>query len=684
MQQLKRAYGHTPVVDGLVPRLTGLECGRERLVKGARKAPSPPLVEIIGGRLSGKTLLLRELAEGYRNRIPMTYVDLAKPWPGHKPDSYGATASPVVHLLPHLTYWLGRTVPGYGRIRFRRLQLGLEVVWRPASNVDPTSITSLRDAEAKLRDFLEEANAADRRRLQELLGRWLTALKPILTATLPALVGADEGTGADKVAQALMTTAVNSLRAARMDLRAVAWWGRRLRDDLGFQGDDLQCLLHLKDHFPAKDEADPKAERLLLEALLADISAYYGPVRRFNRRHPPLILLDNLHVPVGAHFWTRLVEAYAAAEGRVRPVVVATSLGHPTEKQRRAFARADGATASPSRTDRVIRLGIPAISAEAFGDRRFTGGRLKPHQARHVRQLSCGRPGWASVLARAAARGPLSDYFLHHDGSAEDWLLELLYPNDADLQSDLTLLAPALDTESAHRLWARHGAHRGEERLHRALAELRADHWTRERWCWPAEKPDDVGHCPGPEVPLVGDRALRTLLLANLARTSSPERWRELHASLREQYLRGDQPSGERRYPIAHLHHTLAMGEVDTVVRQLHARLDETDPATWLTAVNVVCAAPHPPPGTVSFQPDQTGGRYGAVHHLVTVLWQASDPLRAEPTGSTRLRSALNTLYDQRFEIFNLAAEVWPAKLAEGVRAPDLPVPTRVTGESGS
>lgn len=268
--------------------------------------------------------------------------------------------------------------------------------------------------------------------------------------------------------------------------------------------------------------------------------------------------------------------------------------------------------------------------------------------------LSGGRAGWASWLARelvpASTGEPPTETTRPHRPSprdpADEWvdirarhapllpaqvtstLLERLYPQDEELRRDLTLLSPALDSRSAHALWAELrppvSAQEATVRMSRVLDEVDADHWRQDRWRWPICDPVGAPHSPGPEVPFVGDRALRALLIAELAHTSSVERWQRIHERLRAAYLAHRPVPDGVRPTIAYLHHTLALADVETVVRALHARLHDTDPAVWLAAVNVICAAPTPPPGLAAAHPEWERQRsqddlHAAVHDLVTV-----------------------------------------------------------------
>ena len=275
--------------------------------------------------------------------------------------------------------------------------------WWSASGIRSTATTSClkisRGAEADLRSFLRRIHHRDpERKRREALAQWLRALSPVLRGVLPALFGL--GPGAQHAVRAVIAavtgqpTGVPPARSSRRlvgcnasaptsSSRATTWnacstWRATSRPTAG------RCT---------------GAEVLLVRALLADISSYYGPVRRFNRRHPPLILLDNFHSPVGTYVRTPLARAYAATEG-VRPVIVVTSLGRSTAEQRSAFVEGPRALATHHPPHVFLTLGIPRIETHVIGEKLLGYRAHSPHLPQVVAGLSGGRAGWASWLAR--------------------------------------------------------------------------------------------------------------------------------------------------------------------------------------------------------------------------------------------------------------------------------------------
>ncbi|MDQ1012560.1 hypothetical protein QFZ82_007045 [Streptomyces sp. V4I23] len=121
----------------------------------------------------------------------------------------------------------------------------------------------------------------------------------------------------------------------------------------------------------------------------------------------------------------------------------------------------------------------------------------------------------------------------------------------------------------------------------------------------------------------------------------------------------------------------------------LHHRFTVTPPAEWLTALNLICAAPHPregyepPAGSPALSctacgSDVPGPHHEAVASLVPLLWRLSDPLTLAPREDelTTVRIALETLYGNKaaHAPYREASAAWPARLRAGTQAPDLPV----------
>ncbi|MFJ4626380.1 hypothetical protein [Streptomyces sp. NPDC088847] len=159
----ERLYGMDPLFDELVPGLVGLDRNGGRRPRVATPGGTS-VIELVGGRCSGRTSLLAALSADYAPLVPLVRADLAVPGfgdpflaglPDARPDG-----SHLTDLLYLLSYKLGlRVRRTMQRLRFPRLSLGLLVVtaWRAdetsaaATTVSPQD---LRRAEQRLRDVI--------------------------------------------------------------------------------------------------------------------------------------------------------------------------------------------------------------------------------------------------------------------------------------------------------------------------------------------------------------------------------------------------------------------------------------------------------------------------------------------------------------------------------------------------
>ncbi|WP_267243445.1 hypothetical protein [Streptomyces sp. PR69] len=655
-------YGQRALQEDFVPRLVGLHCDGRYRVPFAYPGGAP-LVHVVGGRGSGKTALLDRVYDAYNGRVPLARADLAAPGFGEAGvvdllDDDSPNASHITHLLYLLAYRLGLDVRRFGRpLAFPRLSLGLLVVtaWRPLGGDDgDVRPADLRRAEADLRKFItdEDSNVRHRR---ESLGRWFDAV----SANLPQVLASVPGL--DAIAGIVLDTARHQLLKGEPDRGALAWWGDRLPPAQGYQGDSLQRLFQFVRGFRRLDGRRRTAEEHLVAALLADIDAGYGRLRRLNRTPRPLILLDNVHTDVGRTVLGLLgvLDSPPAANGHrpTRPVVLAASLGRGAH-----LPPLDdiGATAVPAA--RPLLLRIPAVDHTHIGE--MLGAVDYPeHLPRLLARYSGGRAASARTLVDAALRllqdtGVIRPRDLL-DAAVPDLLAKLL--PDEVMRDRLTLLSPARRPAARRALWTfAYPEDHTEELIAARIAEAEG---YRSASC------------------LDGDRALDLLLTHRLAAKTAPERWRGIHLRLRS--LCHPQEDD-------YLWHTLALGRVGEVVCALHHRFTGAAPESWLTSLNGICAAPHPPEGE---QPPDAGvtplctvcGSAGpdrvheAIGTLTRLLWQLSDPLTLAPREDdlNSVRIALESLYGNGADraAYRAASADWPARLRAGAQAPDLPIP---------
>ncbi|MFI2367912.1 hypothetical protein [Streptomyces sp. NPDC018833] len=657
-----RLYGQQALQEDFVPRLVGLH-HKDGYQVAFAYPKGAPVIRIVGGSGSGKTALLGAVHDAYNGRVPLARVDLGAPGFGEPGVADGdddvPNASRITHLLYLLAYKLGLEVRHFGRpMAFPRLSLGLLVVtaWRP-QNSDEIDVRppDLRRAEADLRTLIT-AEDPDVRRRRESLGRWFD----VVTANLPQVLSAVPGL--DAIAGIVLDTARAQLLRSEPDKGALAWWGGRLHRSQGYQGDSLQRLFQFVRGFRRLDDRRRTAEEHLVAALLDDIDANYGTLRRLNKKPRPLLLVDNAHTDVGRTF-LHLLDSGHGAPGKdpTRPVVLATLLGkghrHPPLSE-------VGGDAAPQA--RPLVLSIPDIEPAHIAEM-LSPVDYPDHLPRIVARYSGGRAASARILADAAVRrveeaGTIRSRELLDEAAPA--LLTKLLP-DPVMQERLVLLSAAADAGTRRGLWT--FAHPEDHSEELVAARVREADDYRTRSC------------------LDGDRALDLLLRHRLAATITHERWRDTQLRLRSLC----DPRGD-----TYLHHTLALGRVEEVVCVLHHRFTVAPPAGWLTSLNEICAAPHP---RVGYQPpagsptlsctacgsDVPGPHHEAVASLVPLLWRLSDPLTLAPREDelTTVRIALETLYGNKAAhgAYREASAAWPARLRAGAQAPDLPVPEGAT-----
>ncbi|MFI0819078.1 hypothetical protein ACH4TX_24140 [Streptomyces sp. NPDC021098] len=707
-------YNLSRVMDTLAPALLGMPPGGGPWEK--RRFPAgEPVVEVVGGRASGKTALLDALYDGYHAAVPTARVDLGEG--PYSADDQGdrarldtANASPVTNLLFTVSHQLGYERDGNSRtLTFPRLFPALLVItaWRPddhdRAEVAPADLVA---AEEELGDILAQRNPDPQAR-KVVIGRWLNALGGVVAGLLPGVPGLQE----------VLSAATDTLLARGDDGRDGSSWWRSHLDRI--DGDAVQRLFALVRKFRRGGADRAEVEADLIAALLADINGAYGPWAR-RTQHPSLILLDDVDEALRERFLDPFVARYARetrewrGRGRVMlPAVFVTSLGDGSAPG--ALTTDAPPWTKPERCPPhawLLRLGIPRVG-EAEIRTMLGDAAYPPSLPTVIDRLSGGRTGDALALAGAAVarlRGPepfALDQLLSLavPGAAEPVgarLLARLLP-DRDVRAEGLRIAPALDAEAAARLLrADRAALPGlspELRVRRLRdATLERPHWYHRPWP------------PGPagQPPLITDRALRALLLHCLRAGADEASWTRLHALSAARYNDGDVRSHDSdRHDPRYLHHALAQGRIDTlVVRALHYRYLHRTPAEWLGDLNLIAAAPQawagfatedPPeeatddlPPCASCEPGTDRRVHAAIRRLLATVWRLSAPLSAVPPSYrdadlVHVGTALEALCSdygnspRRERAYNayvdaIAAGGWIDALVSGVQAPDLPV----------
>ncbi|MCS0635542.1 hypothetical protein NX801_07690 [Streptomyces sp. LP05-1] len=652
-------YGMEDVLDRLVPQLVGR--GRDgEVCRFGRKDGAHPVLEVVGQRHSGKTLLLDSLYTAYKPWVAVARADCGDPRLGEPSLRAGADelenshVSPLTSLLYLLSHKLGL---GPRRIRFRRLSVGLVVVsaWRPED--EGLAPAELRRAQDEV-DAVLASELADWQARRRALERWLDVVGRLAAALVPVFPEAE-------AAQPLLEVAREQLRA-RPGRGALRWWGDQLD---AFQGDPAQRLFASVWDFRRGGVSRAQAEARLVRAFVEDVCDQYGLRRRLDRAAKPLLLLDNAHAPLGERFLGPLTERFAAVGAEPgRPVVVAASLGGTADP---AGPVRDVAALPPGLAR--VRLALAPLTGLQIRSMLQVVPRYPAGLPVLVERFSGGRSGCARLLVEESVRlrgtgGAVGGRALL-DATAGR-LLERLLPH-REARERLVLLSATDDEPSAVRLWrALFPDEDAAARVEQALAHLRAQRLDR-------------------------DRATRILLLHLLGRDERRERVHLLLRSLHDPHRLDEYADG---HPDAYLFHTLALGRTEVVVHALHRRFASTPPRDWLESLNSLCAAPRsgvpagtsgaretPVPGCPACaDPARPDRVHRAIRRLVATVWRLSDPCHCLPGEDDldAVRADLEILHQARDEedtTYRRAARQWSAQLREQAQAPDL----RLTGPTG-
>ncbi|MBT2383289.1 hypothetical protein [Streptomyces sp. ISL-11] len=702
---MPRLYGRADLFEAVVPSLVGIRPdGRGRIHPPRRSHPR--LVVCGGGRGTGKSAVLAALSEQYAQRIPQAHADLAasdfgQPGLAALAQDRTANASRTSDLLFYLNDRLSRKPAHFDRqMSFPRLTQGLLAVssWEAGGGEDAGQAVRPAELTAATRRLAEllRASQPDQQARKDKAAAWV---KEVVQAAVP-LTGLPSAVG--EMVQALLRIVAAELFSARAHQGGLAWWAAR---HVTNQGGAHDQLTELALRFRGDAEDRRLAERHLIAALLADIAEHYGFLRTANGVPRPLLLLDNVHSPLGQVFLDELVRAWHEETGprrKMRPAVIATALEEAPASGGiiPAARRGTDSLWRENRPDTASQwtVGLPLTRLDS-DDVKAMFGRDHPPlgTARLILRLSGGRAGIAHALVGAVTpRVRLRDDSslatlldlpapAHPGHTVTTALLEWLAP-DAVSRDRLVYFAPALDDTAAHRLSAYYPPRDpGGVPVQETSAHLRENQWSRLPW-------------PGIDGPFVGNPVLRRLLLHELrsrtGRVARAEPWKNIHLQLRALYAPDDRGGTAGPPDSRYLHHSLALGERDLVVRALHQRFTEQDAPAWLTAVNLVCAAPHPPPTLPAAPPGSApcpgcASAQDPVHQavglLVNQLWQLSRPL-AIPEAATIDSIGLQLLTLAQHsgplaqQILYRAHREWPQELHDWAQAPSLPT----YGESGS
>ncbi|GAA0402055.1 hypothetical protein GCM10010357_23930 [Streptomyces luteireticuli] len=621
-----RMYGRDALLKGLVPRLVGVtpECHRVRMEYGE----DLPVVILTGARGLGKTVLLERLRNTHRRCIPVALLDCESPELTDPPHGNDVSWTPVTEALYVLAEQLVPRVPGAGDMRFPRLAAGLLAV--ASSGWGPDENERIQAEAARLGTLLAPESRWEKRG-RAWLGKVVTRLSDLAATGIPAV---------DIVVEATVESLLEEL-FDRSERKAADWYGSY--PNAG--GNAARGLVLLGRHFHRGDGHRAVAERHLIGALRADLTAAYtgpGRLRRFGR---PLVLLDNAQAGPGR----LIVESvlHDRHEGvHDRTVVIAAPRGGDGAAPEHAVRVRFAELARPGRWRRgqepgsgALATALPPLEAEDVRrvfDRAEDAPGVPAGLYRCVHHLTGGHPLAVGLLAEAVHRipdgreptpGALLDAPVRATGrttGAE--LLHRLVP--ADCLEGLVILAAARDPGSAEALAAVRLRDRGGVNgMHRARDLLRREGWDED-----------------PEL-FVADLLLRSALLHRLHRQDPDSAsWRAVHHTLRDYHASGEW-RGQRHAPSEplRLHHELALGRAESAVVHLREsfRRPEVPARQWLDELLAITSAPYfavPDHrraialGAVDpRQPPQDHGDDPVLHfrirRLLHAVWLTRDPL---------------------------------------------------------
>ncbi|MER5275956.1 hypothetical protein ABT025_09365 [Streptomyces sp. NPDC002809] len=584
-------YGREAVFgdDGLAARLTGLTPhGARRVV--CEHAEDPPVAVLTGGRGMGKTAVLKQLRNVYREITPVALVDCETVLPPADP---GPGWTPVTGVLPELATQLTARVHAARPVQFPRLSLGLVAV---------ASVSWRREDESRAQRDLQSLGPVmatlDTR--GDAATGWVTKVLTKLAA------GAFDSVApmAGMVAEATVETVLEET-FSRFQRRAADWYGTYPHAG----GNGRIGLRQLAVDFERGGDLRRRAEDHLVLALVADLVRAYRGMARGARRGRPVLLLDNAHTPLGRQLVEPVLRQRASG-ARDQIAVFASSrihdhagLSHAVRRRLPEVAHASHWTRGTEVTSGILAVALTPLDAghvRSALDRHDPHGRTPAGLARGVHRLTGGRPLGVALLAQAAGESPEpgalvpgalldSTVELREDRPpvrvADELLVRLLPGQRPDV---LSVLAAAHGEDSARLLATtrlRGESLDGDVAL-RVRDALRSEDW-----------PVGTEH-------FVADPLLRALLLHRLRfQDDDPPYyavWRAVHETLRSAYAAGGRfPSEPHR-----LHQELVLGATEDCVTHLRVQFARPDVPRWLDSLRFIASAPFPrPPGSTGPDP---------------------------------------------------------------------------------
>lgn len=602
-----------------------------------------PIILVTGVPGSGRSSLLGALAVRYRNRTPLGYVDLAEPRPAGA--IAGADPSSLIPILDSLVWDFTRRTRDTGQLRLPRLMLALFTLalWPPGHGLTPPQAEALaKKASKQLSGWF--GGEQGRRLAGRLLAALLRAI-PTLGLPVPGPVGVLSAEGVRIFVDEVLTRGQG--HAVR------SWWQRHLPNE---PGTGAQKVLGVARDFHRGGDWRTRAERNLVAALLADLTAEFGADRRFRLRRP-LLLIDNVdRDPAGTALLELVLKNRQVATDPL--VLVGSALpGHAARWPDARTVALDEVPAKPARPASLVVVPLDPLreaedTLEVF-DERYRLDSVEPsnepqaEMPRLVHRLADGLPlavgALAAAVARQAGHGGVDPWELldlpvlgaapgEPDVSVAEYLLPLLVP-DTGVRDDLVLFAAAQDAAAA-RVLANWYLPKGR----RAVAVEAVERFLREQ----TRPRTGTGF-------LVGDTLVRMVLLHRLRAcgTAAGPGWDEVHGCLHAHYA-GANPGGPGTGPFgreepSRLRHALSLGHEQRVADRFSTAFGSSGQRAWLDALVFVSTAP--PASRLTRlagqdDPADPDRAHRAIARLVHNAWYLSDP-RTPPD-----RAAIGRLYD--------------------------------------
>jgi len=584
------------------PPLSGLRAVtnmllEDRLARPDGRSRESPIVVALGARGTGKSALLRSIADRCRN-VPHAYVDFEKgDWENVQPRE----------LLGHVAFELGRHWPQFGRLAFPRLWLCMLVVSAPVETGDR------RIALKKLRELLAKNQPLEQNR---------DAIVDVVRLAGGAAPG---------------HSTPGWPEATDLLLRGLSWYDRRrlvgkIKILPSGTGNREDFLIEIAKWAQGDEEDRATVDATFCDAFLADLRRAYSGVNRWRRTLNCAVLLDNAHAPGGQAFLRALGEARNRSMGEADPVVVfATSRkwnpdwsdgwtspaayrGEEQDRRRPSTQQTNGLSWPEPRKPVEVEEDWPTNAEHPSGrwypwylielgtlsrdDTVNIAARHDIHPASRlphfVHDLTEGHPGAVNDVIAAVAhrydrerptelRRAFETGVLKPDGEDSTLLAEfrdyLLQDFPATSREDLITASAARDVEMLfHREILDLKVPAGEGALFKALGD---NLWLRAE---PAETPRYSLH-----------PWLRRVLLRELAARNADheQNWDRVHARCREFYEKNGRIVSAR-------YHDLASGNIAEAVAYLrrpfdsrHAEFDLPGAESWLADLETITSAPN-------------------------------------------------------------------------------------------